>query len=201
MLFYLCFYNVSSVYSMPIGNISSSGKQVRNPEYSQVTVLKHYKPYVVTITNNNSKPILLSSNTEIFFSDGKDEVKSLSRRDIYRKTRKRDMGRYYSFAIPGAIISGAITGFTFFLGAPVAAAIYVGMSLPTDKAVRNNVKISQNLFKNMDLPIRLEPNKSYNILFYVDKNYNLKNIKITNVSFDLKNMYSINIPIINEAKL
>ena len=137
---------------------------------------------------------MLSSETEIAFelNDGT-IVKSESRRNIYRKTRKRDVGRYYWFALPGAIIAGGITGITFFIGAPIAALVAIGMYAPTDKAVRTNVKISQDLYKNNQLPIRIESNKDYIVRFLIPKHLDIKNIIITNVMLDSSKNYELKI--------
>lgn len=172
-------------------------------EYKYKTVLKHYTPYRLTMTNNNSKPVLLSANTEVHFILGEDsEIISQSRRDIYRASRKRDMGRYYWLALPGAVIAGGITGITFFLGAPIAALVAVGMYVPTDKAVRTNVDIAQDLHKIHDMPIRIEPGKTYEVTLLAPKKWEVEKVKITNVSYDLKKMSEITFPVVStEEKL
>ena len=104
-------------------------------------------------------------------------------------------------ALPGSVIGAAITGITFFIGAPLGAAIAVGMYLPTDKAVRNNVKIAQDLNVNKDLPIRFEPQKTYEIRILAPNDLNIKAVKITNASFDMKQMYNMTFPVASEEKL
>ena len=187
------FFN-NLIYASELKNIQSSFKETTEDNYNHKTVFKHYKFYYLKIKNKNSKPLLLSSNSELFFitEDG-DAILSENRRTQYRKVRKRDMGRYYWFALPGAIIAGGITGITFFIGAPVAAAVYVGMYLPTDKAVRENVKISQDLFNSNFLPIRMLPNKEYCVRILVPKELEIDKIRLTNLSFDLKNMYDLEV--------
>ena len=182
--------------------IKTDNDTKKEKTYKHKTVLKHFSPYLLTVTNNNSKPIILSSASELhFLLDKGEDVTSLSRRDIYRKTRKRDMGRYYWMALPGSVIGAAITGITFFIGAPLGAAIAVGMYLPTDKAVRNNVKIAQDLNVNKDLPIRFEPQKTYEIRILAPNDLNIKAVKITNASFDMKQMYNMTFPVASEEKL
>ena len=134
----------NGVLAETIKDMDASFKTIPQGEYKHKTVKKHYRMYDVRIKNNGKKPVLLSSSSEVIFVStlGQQEV-SPSRRTIYRKSRKRDIGRYYWFALPGAIIAGGITGITFFLGAPIGAAVYVGMYLPTDKAVRNNVRLQE----------------------------------------------------------
>ncbi len=162
-------------------------------------VMPNVKTEMIELTKKeykNSKPVLLSANTEvdIITLDGK-VIKSDSRRTQYRNSRKRDMGRYYGLGIPGAIIAGGVTGITLFIGAPIGAAIYVGMMAPTDKAVRGNVKISQDLYAKYDMPVRIEPDTDYEIRLLLPNDVRVKELKITNTSFDMKNMYDIRIPV------
>ena len=166
--------------------------QISKDEYKQKTVAKHYKVYNTEIKNNGTKPILLTTDTKVLFTlDDDTVVASDNRRTQYRNVRKRDMGRYYWLGIPGAIIAGGVTGITFFIGAPIGFAIYVGMYAPTDKAVRTNVKISQDLFAQNKLPIRMEPNQIYNVRIFAPKEFNIKKMTISNVSYDLNNKFDI----------
>ena len=105
------------------------------------------------------------------------------------------MGRYYGLALPGALIAGGVTGITLFIGAPIGAAIYVGMAAPTDKAVRGNVKISQDLYAKYDMPVRIEPNTDYEVRLLLPNDVRVKELKITNTSFDMKKMYDLTIPV------
>lgn len=193
-LFIIFVLACNGVLAETIKDMDASFKTIPQGEYKHKTVKKHYRMYDVRIKNNGKKPVLLSSSSEVIFVStlGQQEV-SPSRRTIYRKSRKRDIGRYYWFALPGAIIAGGITGITFFLGAPIGAAVYVGMYLPTDKAVRNNVRISQEIFNTKALPIRLEPQKEYFLLIPAPKNIEVKKIVITNVSYDLNKQYDLEI--------
>lgn len=190
----------SVVGSMRPARIKKEEKKKK--EYRFKTVLKHYNPYILTITNKNTKPVLFSSDTEVhFLLDGGYDLTSQSRRAIYRKSRKRDMGRYYWVAIPGAVIAAGITGITLFLGAPIAAVVAVSTSLPADKAVRTNVGISQDLFNTHDMPIRMEPGTTYEVTLLVPKKADVQKVKITNVSFDMKKMYEMTFPVVKEEKL
>lgn len=167
----------------------------KKEKYKFKTVLKHYSPYEAVITNNGKEAILMNaeSTVELIMADGS-EVVSPSRRDIYRKSRKRDMGRYYAFGIPGAIIAGGITGITFFIGAPLGALIAVGTLEPANKAVRTNVGISQEMYNKTDLPIRMEPSKTYTVRFYIPKKSDVSALRITNLSAGNKN-FQLEIPI------
>lgn len=175
-------------------NVETDFQKISPSEYKQKTVKKLYDVYNVQVTNKSKKPILLSSDSEVYFIlSNNSTIKSENRRTIYRKTRKKDIGKFYSFSLLGAIISGGITGITFFIGSPIAAAIYVGMNLPADRAVRANVKISQDLFNSKSLPIKFEKDETYNLLFFVPKGLPVKEIMISNVSFDFENMFDLKI--------
>lgn len=175
-------------------NIEASFYKTPFSEYKQKTVNKHYDVYNISITNKSKKPILLTSDTEVSFvlSNGS-IIKSKNRRTIYRNSRKKDIGRYYTFALPGAIIAGGITGMTFFLGSPIAAGVYAGMYLPTDKATRTNVKISQDIFNTNSVPIKFEQDKTYNMHIYAPKGSKIKEIVFSNASFDLKEMFELRV--------
>ncbi len=176
-------------------NISSEIKSLSKEEYRHKTVLKHYKPYEITITNNNSKPVLLSSNSEVYYLLSNDDVlKSESRRSIYRHSRKRDIGRSV-FVVPGSLLAGAVIGATFGLGTPLALGIIIGTMAPATKAVRANVDISQDLMNEYMLPIRFEPKETYKVRMLVPKDIVIKQIDIMNVSFDMKKMYDMKIPV------
>lgn len=162
-----------------------SEKSKKKKKYRYKTVLKYYTPYEVEITNKNTVPVLLNAETDIdFIREDKGVLKAQSRREIYKRTRKRDMGRYYGFALPGAAIAGGITGITLFIGAPLGAMIAVGTYEPTNKAVRANVDISQEMYNTGDLPIRFEPGKTYPVRFYLPKNENITAIRINNLTLD-----------------
>lgn len=166
-------------------------------QYKYKTVLKRYIPYEVKITNNNKTPVLLNANTDIdlLLEDGS-YIKSDTRRDIYKLTRKKDIGRYYGIAIPGAIAAGVVTVITLFIGTPLGALIAVGTMEPTNKAVRGNVDIAQELYKTKDLPIRLEAGKSYNVNFYIPKNEYISAIRINNLNLEKNTTnYKIVIPL------
>ena len=200
---------MTSVFSIQLcaiaaENLPNTSIQVKNFEktttkkdkYKQKTVLKYYIPYEATITNNNKSPIMLNADSavELVLADGS-TIQSQSRRDIYRRSRKRDMGRYYWFAIPGALVAGGVTGITFFIGAPLGALIAIGTLEPTNKAVRANVDISQQMYKTKDLPIRFEPAKTYTVNFYIPKKADVTAVKINNLSLNNKKDYEMVIPI------
>lgn len=194
-------YPLCAIAAQNIPNTSIQTKnlediKIKKERYRYKTVLKYYTPYEATITNNNKTPILLNSDSDVEFilTDGT-TIKSQSRREIYKRTRKRDMGRYYSFALPGALIGAGITGITFFILAPVGAVVSVAMYEPTNKAVRANVDISQELYNTADLPIRFEPSKTYPVRFYLPKKAEVKAVKINNLTLNNKKDYELIIPI------
>lgn len=183
--------NVTTL-SKEISNVSAIVTPSEHNISTQKTICKNYKVYDLKITNNNPKALLVSSDTEVSFINEFDEViKSKSRRTQYKKSRKKDLGRYYAIALPGAIIGGVITGITLFIASPIGGAIAVGTYLPTDKAVRTNVAISQDLFNTNGLPLRLEPKKTYNIRILAPKDLELKEVIFSNISFDLENMHEL----------
>lgn len=202
---------VFSIIALPLRsfaaeNIPNMNTQIKNLEDSKIkkekykykTVLKYFIPYEAVIINNNKSPLTLTTESEVEFitADGS-IIKSLSRREIYKRTRKRDIGRYYSVTLPGAAIAGGITGITFFILAPVGVLIAAGTFETTNKAVRTNVDISQEIYKSADLPIRFETSKSYPVRFYIPKKIDVKAIRITNLSLDNKNGYELVIPVNN----
>lgn len=175
----------------------SADQENKKKQYKYKTVLKRYIPYEAKITNNNKIPVLLNTNTDIdlLLEDGS-YIKSDTRRDIYKLTRKKDIGRYYGIAIPGAIVAGVVTVITLFIGTPLGALIAVGTMEPTNKAVRGNVDIAQELYKYKDLPIRLDAGKSYNVNFYIPKNEYISAIRINNLNLEKnKTNYQIIIPL------
>lgn len=181
-------------FAVAAQNIETKFTKATKKEYKQKTVAKHYDVYNLEITNKNKQPLLLTTDTDVSFTlDNGTVITSETRRTMYRRVRKRDMGRYYWFALPGAVIAGAVTGITFFIGAPIGFAICVGMYAPTDKAVRTNVKISQDLFNENVLPIRMEPEKTYNVRIFAPKNQIIKKVTISNVSFDLNKKFDLDI--------
>lgn len=186
------------VFAENLKNISSNVKNLSNENYNEKTVLKYYTPYEVQIKNSNNYPVLLTTNSEIelILEDGT-ILKSQSRRDLYKRTRKRNMGRYYGLGIPGAIIGGGVTGITLFIGAPIGAAIMIGMYVPVDKAVRSNVKISQELYNTYTLPLRFDSNQTYPVRFYLPKNIEVKTIRITNVAVSENKVGEIEIPMVS----
>ena len=175
-------------------NIETDFHKIPYKEYKQKTVNKHYDVYDIVFVNKSKRPILLSSDTELSFilSNGS-VVKSENRRRIYRRTRKKDIGRYYSFSLPGALLAGGITGITFFLGAPIAAAVFMGMNIPADKAARTNVKISQDMFNTRAIPNKFEKDKTYNIIIYAPKGLDIKEFVLSNASYDLQEMFDLRI--------
>lgn len=104
-------------FAVAAQNIETKFTKATKKEYKQKTVAKHYDVYNLEITNKNKQPLLLTTDTDVSFTlDNGTVITSETRRTMYRRVRKRDMGRYYWFALPGAVIAGAVTGITFFIG-------------------------------------------------------------------------------------
>ena len=168
--------------------------QATPTEFSQKNFEKQYKAYKVTIRNNSVAPVLLSSDSEIFFilKNGS-IIKSETRKQIYKKTRKADRGKYCVFAVPGKIVSKIVTYCTFFTCAALGSGIDLAMSAPADLAIKNNVKISKEVFYENPLPIKFDRNSQYNIIIFAPKDYDIEEIVISNISYDLKEMYELRI--------
>ncbi len=199
VLSFLLSSNLALAADTVLPGVKASIRPATKKEFKNKTAKKRYRPYELTITNNNKKPVLLHAETELRFvlQDDTKET-SADRREIYKKSRKRDVGRYWGLGIPGCIIGGGITGITLFIGAPIGAAVAVGMYVPTARAVKSNVDVSQQLYATMDMPIRLEPDKTYKIRVLAPKHTDFKALEITNVGFDAKKMYTIKAPLIEE---
>lgn len=59
----------------------------------------------------------------------------------------------------------------------------------------DNVRVSRDLMSEKPLPLRFEPNKIYNIRILVPQEIKPESVNITNVTFDMKNMCDVNIPL------
>lgn len=192
----VCSNSVYAIENSLLSNIDFSVKKLSEKSYPQKTVRKHYIPYLASITNNNGQPLLLSTNTELeLVSDDGESIISENRRSLYRSSRKRDMGRYYTVTMPTSVMAWAIVGLTFGIAIPAAAVIHFVGEIPANKAVKTNVGIAQDLYSDKQLPIRFEPNKSYDVLFLLPKAKNIKGLKITNVTFDNETMFDMIIPL------
>ncbi len=175
-------------------NLDADFTQATPLEFSQKNLEKQYKAYKVTIRNNSVAPVLLSSDSEIFFvlKNGS-VIKSETRKQIYKKTRKADRGKYCIFAIPGKIASKVVTYCTLYTCASLGTGIDLAMSAPADLAIKNNVKISKEVFYENPLPIKFDTNSQYNIIIYAPKEFDIEEIVISNISYDLKEMYELRI--------
>lgn len=154
-------------------------------QYQFKKVNKKYDPYLVTFINKSDKTILLTTDTRLeFITKGEQKVSSESRREIYRKTRSRDMGKYYGIALPCAAIGGGIIGITFGLGTPVAIGVMFLGILPAANASKVNSDFANDLYTARKLPLRMLPDETYQIRVLVPKQMNLKNIIFTNLVFE-----------------
>ena len=168
--------------------------QVLPSDYKNSNVTDKYKVYNMFIHNVSMHPLLLASDSELFFvlNDGT-VFKSETRRQLYKNVKTNEMGKYRFFAKPGAFIANVVTWVTFSLAAPLGVGILIGTSAPAEKAAAENVNISQELFNRNCLPIKLDPDSQYNVRVLVPKKFDIDEIVITNISFDLVNMYELRI--------
>lgn len=180
-------------------NVDADFSLVPEALYKQKRVRENYKVYDVVIRNNSNLPILLSSESEIFFvlKNGS-VIKSESRRQLYRKLRKADKGTYYTLAGFGKLVSKIVTYSTFGTCMSIGTGIHLALSAPTDMAIKNNVKISKELFYENPLPVKFDRESQYDITVFVPKDYDIEEIVISNVSFDMNEMYELRIKAKND---
>ncbi|MCR5265671.1 MAG: hypothetical protein K6E29_03650 [Cyanobacteria bacterium RUI128] len=175
-------------------NVDADFSLVSTADYKQKRVRKTYNVYNVVIRNNGTLPILLSSDSEIFFvlKNGS-VIKSETRRQLYRKLRKADKGTYYTLASFGKLLSNIITYSTFGTFMSAGVGIHMALAAPTEMAIKNNVKISKELFYENPLPVFFDRESQYYITVFVPKEYDLEEIVISNVSLDMNEMYELRV--------
>lgn len=169
----------------PIKDFEAEVKRQTKDQYQFKKVNKKYDPYLVTFTNKTGKTILLTTDTGLeFVTKGEQKVVSESRREIYRKTRSRDIGKYYGIALPCSAIGGGIIGITFGLGTPVAIGVILLGMLPTAGASKVNSNFANDLYIARKLPLRMTPDETYQIRVLAPKQMNIKDIIFTNLVFE-----------------
>lgn len=154
-------------------------------QYQFKKVNKIYDPYLVTFVNKTDKTILLTTDTMLEFETKNNQnIISDSRREIYRKTRSKDMGKYYGIALPGSALAGGIIGITFGLGIPVAIGVIILSVKPSANAAATNADFAKDLYIARKLPLRMSPNETYQIRVLAPKQAPIKNIIFTNLVFE-----------------
>lgn len=176
---------VLAAENKPIKDFEADVKRQTKDQYQFKKVNKKYDPYLVTFTNTSDKTILLTTDTALeFVTKGEQKVASATRREIYRKTRSRDIGKYWGFAYPGACVAGFITGFTFGLGIPVAIGVYILSNKPYKDASKVNSNFANDMYIARKLPFRMLPDETYQIRVLAPKQMNIKDIIFTNLVFE-----------------
>lgn len=168
-------------------------------QYPYKKVLKKYDPYLVTFTNKSNKTLLLTTNTSLeFVTKDNQELVSESRREIYRKTRSRDVGKYCGFALPSSAIAGGIIGLTFGLGIPVAIGVVILGFMPAKRASMMNSDFANDLYSARKLPLRMNPNETYQIRVLAPKQISIQSIVFTNLVFEndkSNTKYNLRLPV------
>ncbi|MEI8129241.1 MAG: hypothetical protein WCG95_06445 [bacterium] len=195
MRFYITLSLIFSFLIQPCAVLAIENKEIKNFEvdvklqtkdqYQFKKVNKKYDPYLITFENKTGKTILLTSDTMLeFITQNDKEIVSESRREIYRKTRSRDIGKYYGFALPGSLIAGGIIGITFGLGIPVAIGVIILSTMPSTKASVKNADFAKDLYTARKLPLRMSPDETYQIRVLAPSKASLKSIVFTNLVFE-----------------
>ena len=184
LLLAFCF-QTNAVYAIEANNLTYHVQRLDKEQYPHKKVIKKYDPYLLTLVNKDKKSILANADSEILlFDDNDNSIVSETRRDAYRKIRRRDIGKSYSIGIPCAIVSGAIIGFTFGLGIPVAIGVMILGDRPAKKAAQENYQIAEEIYQSRGLPLRFEPQEINQLLLLVPKKEKLSKVTITNVMYE-----------------
>ena len=184
LLLAFCF-QANVVFAIEANNVTYHVQRLDKEQYPHKKVMKKYDPYLLTIVNKNKKSILSTADSQVLLSDDNDNsIISETRRNIYRNTRRRDIGKAYSIGIPCAAVSGAIIGFTFGLGIPVAIGVSILGNRPAKKAAQENYQIAEEIYQSRGLPLRFEPQEINQLLLLVPKKEKLSKVTITDVMYE-----------------
>lgn len=176
------------VFAIENIQINSQVQVLSREQYPHKKVLKKYEPYLINIVNKNKKPILSTSNSSIVLLDENNKVIEMeSRRKIYRNIRRKDIGKYYALGLPTAALGGAIIGFTFGLGTPVAIGLWIIGERPARNAAKENYEIALEFCQTRSIPLRFEHDEIEQILVLVPKNERFSQILVTNVMYEKEN--------------
>ena len=172
-------------FAIESNDINYHVQRLDKEQYPHKKVMKKYDPYLLTIVNKNKKSILSTADSQVLLSDDNDNsIISETRRNIYRNTRRRDIGKSYSIGVPCAAVGGAIIGFTFGLGIPVAIGVMILGNRPARKAAQENYQIAEEIYQSRGLPLRFEPQEINQLLLLVPKKEKLSKVTITNVMYE-----------------
>lgn len=172
-------------FACEINNINYYVKLLDKEQYPHKKVIKNYEPYLLTLVNKNKSSILSTADSTILFFDAKgNTIISETRRDIYKKIRRKDVGKSYSIGIPCAMVSGAIIGFTLGIGTPIAIGVGILANRPAQKAAIENYQIAKEIYQSRGLPLRFEPEEINQILLLIPKKDKPFKISITNVIYE-----------------
>lgn len=172
-------------FAIESNDINYHVQRLDNEQYPHKKVLKKYDPYLLTIVNKNKKSILSTADSQVLLlGENDNSIVSETRRDIYRNTRRRDIAKSYSIGVPCAAVSGAIIGFTFGLGIPVAIGVMILGNRPAQKAAQENYQIAEEIYQSRGLPLRFEPQEINQLLLLVPKKEKLSKVTITDVMYE-----------------
>ena len=184
LLLAFCF-QANVVFAIEANNVTYHVQRLDKEQYPHKKVIKKYDPYLLTLVNKDKKSILANADSEILLFDENDNsIVSETRREAYRNTRRRDIGKSYSIGVPCALVSGAIIGFTFGLGIPVAIGVMILGNRPARKAAQENYQIAEEIYQSRGLPLRFEPQEINQLLLLVPKKEKLSKVTITNVMYE-----------------
>lgn len=172
-------------FAIESNDINYHVQRLDKEQYPHKKVLKKYDPYLLTIVNKNKKSILSTADSQVLLlGENDNSIISETRRDIYRNTRRSDIAKSYSIGVPCAAVSGAIIGFTFGLGIPVAIGVMILGNRPAQKAARENYQIAEEIYQSRGLPLRFEPQEINQLLLLVPKKEKLSKVTITDVMYE-----------------
>ena len=184
LLLSFCF-QTNLAFAIETNDVNYHVQRLDKEQYPHKKVIKKYDPYLLTIVNKNKKSLLSTADSQILLFDENDSsIVSETRRNIYRNTRRRDIGKSYSIGVPCVAVGGAIIGFTFGLGIPVAIGVMILGNRPARKAAQENYQIAEEIYQSRGLPLRFEPQEINQLLLLVPKKEKLSKVTITNVMYE-----------------
>lgn len=201
LLFVYFMFSCCGVLASNNNNIRANVEPVEGCQYK--TILKHYHPYYIGMVNNNDKPVYFNSKTEIKYlsSDGKEYIFP-DNKLVYKKVRKKDVGRYCWIALPSALIGGALIGITFGLCLIPGIGIAVAGFFPSLQAAKYNSKVASNIYIENKIPLSLEPKQYQAMYVFLPKKQNIvvDKIIITNLTLKDSKTFDLTIPLMQGAK-
>lgn len=171
--------------------------------YQYKTVLKHYQPYSIGIVNDNNTPVLFNAKSEIKYIDTSGKEYSFPDNAlVYKKSRKRDVGRYCWISLPCAAVGGAIIGITFGLGFIAGVGVAIAGLVPTWQGEKYNSKIASNMYIENKIPLSLEPGKYYMLYVFLpnENSAQIDKIIISDLSMKGSKPFNLTIPLAGGIK-